>query len=279
MTLTSVEAFAQKKGNCLAFANMLVAMARSQGLHAWYQEVEIPPQWSSFNSTVLVSLHVNVVLRGRHDEWVVDILGENVSASRKIRRISDKEALAQQYNNLGAEALIDENLGKAYAYYSKAIETAPDLPYLWSNIGVVYSRNGQAEDARRAYLHALTIDPGNANAANNLYMIYEKEGNLAAAERLQKKVERHRRKNPYYLYFLSSQAAEQGKYEESVAMLEKAIRMNENEYRFYYELARLQVIQGDLEDAQANLHRALELAPDGSPISGANIENLPELPE
>jgi len=278
LTLGSVETFRRKTGNCLAFSNMLVAMARSQGLKASYQEVQIPPQWSSSNSTVLLSLHVNVLLKGRYDEWVIDISGENVSATRKIRQISDKEALAQHYNNLGADALIDGDLGTAYSYYVKAIETSPDLPYLWSNLGVVYNRNGQIADARQAYLEALDIDPGHENAANNLYAIYKKEGNQAAAQKLQAKVERHRRKNPYYLYFLSSQAAEQGNYETSEAMLQKAIKLNDKEYLFYYELARLQALRGDLEAAEANLHRALELAPDGSPISGARVENLPNLP-
>jgi len=280
VTLTSAEAFERKTGNCLAFANMLVAMARNQGLRAWYQEVETPPRWTSSNSTLLISMHINVVLQGRHDDWVVDISGENnVTSPRRIRRIDDREALAQYYNNLGAEALIEEDLASAFAYYAKAIDTAPRLPYLWSNIGVVYNRNGQTRDAIQAYQKALQLDPGHSVAANNLYMIYEQLGDSAAAERIEARVERHRRRNPYYLYYLSSQAAEQGNYEESTAMLRKAIRMNEDEYRFYYELARLQASHGDLEQAQASLDRAQDLAPDGSPISGTSLDDLPDLPE
>jgi len=254
-------------------------MARGRGLKAWYQEVEIPPNWSSTKSTLLISMHVNVVLQGRRDEWVVDISGENVSASRKIRRISDQAALAQHYNNLGSDALIEEDLVSAYAWYLKAIQTAPRLPYLWSNLGVVYNRNAQTEDARQAYLQALEIDPGHSNAANNLFLMYQQEGNLAAAQKLQAQVDRHRRKNPYYLYLLSSQEAAEGNYEKSAAMLRKAIRINEKEYRFHYQLARLQELRGDRDAAQASLHRALELAPDGSPIHGASIGNLPPLPE
>jgi tetratricopeptide (TPR) repeat protein len=279
LTLTSTEAFALRKGNCLAFSNMLIAMARSQGLKAWYQEVEVPPKWSSTNNIVMVSMHVNVVLQGRIDDWIVDISRENVSSSRRVRRISDQEALAQHYNNLGADALTEEDLARAYAYYAKAIATMPRLPYLWSNLGVVYNRNGQTEDARRAYLEALRIDPAHSTAANNLFLIYQREGNLAAAQELQARVERHRRRNPYYLYFLSSQAADQGNYEESMAILEKAIRLNDSEYRFHYELARIQALSGDRKAAQASLERALQLAPDGSPISGASLENLPDLPE
>ena len=279
LTQTSAETFSSHAGNCLAFSNMLVAMARSQGLQAWYQEVEIPPNWSSTNNTVLVNMHINVLVRGGNDEWVVDISGDNVNSPRKIRRISDRDALAQHYNNLGAEALIDEDLARAYGYYAKAIETAPNVPYVWSNLGVVYSRNGQNEDARQAYLKALNIDPGHVVAASNLFLIYERQGDLDAARKLQARVDRHRRKNPYYLYQLSSQAAEQGQYEESTAMLQKAIKINETEYRFHYELARLQALGGDLKAAQISLDRATELAPDGLPISGASIENLPDLPE
>ncbi len=279
LTLTSTETFRRRAGNCLSFSSMLVAMARQSGLQAWYQEVQIPPLFSTSNNTLLISMHVNVVLKGKKDEWVVDISGRARTSSRRIRKMNDKQALAQYYNNLGADALTEEQLGKAYAYFVKAIETAPEEPYLWSNLGVVYSRNDQVEKARQSYLAALNLDSNQSMAANNLYLIYEKEGNVEEAQKLQAQVDRHRRKNPYYLYYLSSLAFEDGRYKESTKMLKKAIKLNENDYRFHYELARSLVSAGDNHAAQLSLERAVQLAPDEPWIGSAPLGNLPELPE
>ncbi len=279
LTLTSTETFRRRAGNCLSFSSMLVAMARQSGLEAWYQEVQIPPHFSTSNNTLLISMHVNVALKGKKDEWVVDISGRERTSSRRIRRMNDNQALAQYYNNLGADALAEEQLGKAFAYFVKAIETAPEEPYLWSNLGVVYSRNDQLENARQSYLAALKLDSNQSMAANNLYLIYEKEGNVEAAKKLQAQVDRHRRKNPYYLYHLSSLAFEDGRYDESTKILKKAIKLNEGDYRFHYELARSLVSAGHDGAAQLSLDRAVQLAPDEPWIASAPLGNLPELPE
>lgn len=279
LTLPPVETFHRQSGNCLSYSAMLMMMARHLGLKASYQEVEIPRQWNSDNNTLLVSMHINVVIEGdREGSWIVDVSGRAESRSRLQRRIKDHSVLAQYYNNLGADALANEELGNAYAYIRKAIDTDPQLHYLWSNLGVVYSRNEQLDDATNAYLTALEIDPGSSMAANNLYLIYEKTGNIAAAQSLEKRVEKNRKKNPYYLSHQSELAYEEGRFEESQKLLEKAVRIHDGEYRFHYQLARTLVIQGKRSEALASLQRAIDLAPPGFQVSTAQLDQLPALP-
>lgn len=283
LTLTPVETFNQKQGNCLSYSAMFMLMARHLGLKAWYQEVEIPQQWNNENDTLLVSMHVNVVVEGDHgSHWVVDVSGRNTGRSQLQRRISDQVVLAQYYNNLGADALTRNELGEAYAYIRKAIETEPNLHYLWSNLGVVYIRNEQINEATDAYLTALSIDSGSTMAANNLYLIYEKTGNLHAAAELQKRVDKNRRKNPYYLSHLSAVAFEEGRLEESRKLAERAVSLNQGEYRFHYQLARTLIQEGKKPEAEASLQRALELAPEdlSRELLGSldELDHLPELP-
>lgn len=284
LTLPSVRTFEEHRGNCLAFSSMLVAMAKNRGLNAWYQEVEIPPQWQSVNNTLLVSKHINVVIEGNRDEWVVDITGRTSDTARKVKRLPEKAALAQFYNNLGADALMEERLPEAYSYFAKAIKTDRSLSYLWSNLAVVYGRNQQAEDAKQSYLMALRLDPRNANAANNLYLIYEQEGDLNSAAKYRRLVERHRKKNPYYLYYLSSLAFDEGRYRDSRDMLSKAIEIQDQEYRFHYGMARTLAEVGELSEAQASLERALQLAPEDAWASEilkkeSSLDQLPALPD
>ena len=54
-TRTASETFRDRRGNCLSFTNMFVAMARYLDLSAQFQEVDIPPDWSTAGHALLLS--------------------------------------------------------------------------------------------------------------------------------------------------------------------------------------------------------------------------------
>jgi tetratricopeptide (TPR) repeat protein len=260
VTLPADEAFQARRGNCLTFSGLFVAMARAAGLNAWYQEVRVAPKWSAVNETLLVSKHVNAVVEEHGQRFVIDVSRRKPAPGEQTRRLSDREAAAQYYNNLGVDALVEDDLPLAYAYFVKALETQPGLAYLWSNLGVVFRRNAQSADAVFAYRMALEAERDHAVALNNLYSLYGEEGNLEAAARLERRVEANRRQNPYYLHHLAELANEEQRWPEAIRLLDRAIDLEPNEYRFYYTLAQAQYHTGLVDTAHANLDRARELA-------------------
>jgi len=262
ITSTAIEAFRERKGNCLTFSGMFVAMARSAGLKAYYQEVEIPPNWSNVNDNLLVGKHVNAVAYDKGQTYTVDVSRRKGREIERARRLSDAEAQAQYYNNLGADALIANDLALAYAYFRKGLENDLKLDYIWSNMGVILRRNGQTEDAILAYNTALQLNPDEIVALNNLHLIYTEDGDLEAAGKLEKRVDRTRRKNPYYMQHLAEGAIEEQRYSDAIELAKKAIRMDAGEYRFYYTLAQSQYLAGKVNLAQASLDQARKRAPD-----------------
>lgn len=277
VTLPADEAFRVGRGNCLTFSSMFIAMARDLGLRAWYQEVIVPPEWSAVNETLLVGKHVNAVVSEWGSRYVIDVSRRKKMALEETRRMSDEEALAQYYNNLGAEALLAKDLSTAHAYFRKALEARPGLAYVWSNLGVVFRRNGQTADAIFSYQAAIEQDPSHEVALNNLHTLYTEEGDLEAAAAIEQRVQRNRRNNPYYLHHLAEIASEERRWSDAIELLNKAIRLESNEYRFHLALAQAQYFSGNPEIARASLERARELAPaegtsepllepDGSPV-------------
>ncbi len=260
-TLTAVEAFGAHAGNCIGFSNMLVALARRAGIKAQYQEVMRRPEWSAREDTVLLVKHINVILEGAGYTYVMDISGINISPSARRRVIGDSYAKALYYNNLGAEALIGNDLPTAYAYMSRAIETEPMLTDSWINIGVVLGRNGQLKDAETVLRKALQINSNEYTALSNLYEIYVSQENFEAAAVLEERVERYRQRNPYYLMQLSEEALLQGDAEEALKLIQRAVRKKDNDHQLYFALARTQYVAGQVKAAQASLDRARELAP------------------
>lgn len=261
-TLTASEAFRLRRGNCLAFSNMFVAMARYAGIDTWYREVQADPEWTSIDETLLVSRHVNAAAVFRGNEYVIDVSGRPVRPKERHRVLSDREAEAQFYNNLGADALVVNDLPLAHAWFRKAIETRRGQGYAWSNLGVVLKRNGQVEDAIAAYRTALALDSRNSVAMNNLFALYEELGDMEKAAEMQERVERNRRRNPFYLHHLAEVAFAEGDYEEAMRQARRAIRLQKQEYRFHYTLAQLRYRTGDIGGAEGSLNRAIGLAPD-----------------
>jgi Flp pilus assembly protein TadD len=263
VTLPADEGFMLGRGNCLTFSSIFVAMAREAGLTAWYQEVKIPPVWSTVNETMLFSMHVNAVVQDRSSEFTVDVSRRKQLAVEQVRRLSDEEALAQYYNNLGADALVEDNRALAYAYFRKALSVDASLHYLWSNLGVVLRRNEQTEEAVLAYQTALKLEPQQSVALNNLYTIYDEDGDFEKATAIQARVERNRLKNPYYLNYLAEVAVEEQRFDDAIGLLNKALRIESNEYRFYFTLAQSQFLSGKTGLAQESLEQARQLAPPG----------------
>ena len=260
-TLTAAEAFRTRSGNCIGFANMMIALARAAGLQAEYQEVLRRPEWSSRKDTLLLIKHINVVISSPMYSYMIDVSGVEIKHNDRRHIIPDSYARALYFSNIGAEALIENKLPTAWAYLVTAIDAEPGLPDPWINLGVVYGRNEQLDAARQVYQTALQIDPSAYSAMNNLYEVYLLQENFVAAEALWDKVEKYRERNPYNLMKLSEEALELGRFDESLNLLERAIRIKNDDHLLYFAMAKTQYLSGETLPAQDSLQRARELAP------------------
>lgn len=260
-TLTAEEAFSTHSGNCVGFSNMMIALTRRAGLKARYQEITREPEWSMDEETMLLLKHLNVVVETARTDYVIDVSGLEISPNARRRIVEDNYAKALYLNNLGAEALIENNLPLAYAYMTKAIAVEPMMTDSLVNLSVVFRRNDQTRDAITVLKRALDIDDSQISAMNNLYEIYIELGDQPSAQALQARVERHRRNNPYYLMNLGIEARELENYEESIRLAKNAIKIKEDDHQLYFELAKSEYLSGRESAAEKSMMRVRELAP------------------
>ena len=85
------------------------------------------------------------------------------------------------------------NNQEAEKYFRRAVDLAPDLPVLHSNLGVLYVDMARYEDARTELTRALELEPDMRAALNNLGAIYQYQGRDPDAIRI---FERARSKGP-----------------------------------------------------------------------------------
>ena len=261
ITRTASETFRDRRGNCLSFTNMFIAMARHLGLNAQFQEVEIPPDWSMDGQSFVLSQHVNAYLElGPYSRKVVDFNIEDFKTSYEMRQISDQRALAHYFNNIGVEQMLDGMHGKALANFRRSIESDVEFAAVWINLGVLYRRESKPVYAEAAFLKALDVDSKNMVAMSNLSNLYKAQGEMTLSELYQQRVNKHRMQNPYYRYMLAQKSYDAERYAEAVDHLKVAIRHQKADDGFYFLLGLSYFKLGDETAGQEWMNKAMETA-------------------
>jgi Flp pilus assembly protein TadD len=277
-TRTAAAAFQERRGNCLSFSSLFLALARHAGLDAHFQEVDTPPDWSLRDHTFVLNRHVNVLVDLGRDPRkrrrtgslvrtsigpgvrIVDFNMDNFRTSYDRRRISDARLLAHYYNNVAVERMQGGDAAAALGHFRRAIGSDPSFSPAWTNLGTLYMRNGHPAYAEAAQLQALKADPSDPVAMSNLAGLYERQGDRARAAKYRERVVEHRSKNPYYRFHLAREAFRAKDYDAAIDHLEKAIRVKKNEDQFYFLLGASYLKKGDAKAARRWLARAEEVA-------------------
>lgn len=127
--------------------------------------------------------------------------------------------------------------------YIKALEINPNDAKLHYNIGTAFQATGDTEHAEKAYKKSLEIDPS-----------YEKS--KSALEFLAKQISSKKVKE------LTSRAIElqnSGNFQEAITTYLAAISINSNDPSIYYNLGTAYQALGDLNNAQAQYQKAIDL--------------------
>jgi Flp pilus assembly protein TadD len=265
-TLTASETFHGGRGNCLAFTNLFVALAREARLQVSYQQVHVPPIWTGDGDLAILNQHVNVRIEdtsgGHHPARHLEVDFNLPSLRGRYRQqvITDAHVDALFYNNLGAQAMRAGNAREAFIYFLKAISTDEDVAATWSNLGVLYQRHDRPDHAESAFHRALQADPGHRPAMSNLSWFYEQHGFYSLAEVYRERIRSHQQRNPYYHLFLAEQAYADGRVDDALAAIDEAIRLHTDEHRFHYMRAVILARVGQLDASRASLEQAREHA-------------------
>lgn len=237
-TGTAAEVFARGRGNCLSLSLLFVAMARYADIDAKFYEVDVVPNWTRGDDIVFATRHVNVGGRVAADaEFVLDFSPYVTRAQIHRRKLADREAQALYYNNLGAGFLAEGDLASAWLHFSHGLQLAPSVSFLWSNLAVVYSRNGQKQAARLALESSIHLDSDNTSALTNLALAHEADGEHERAAALRARIELVQQDNPYFQFAVAEKLLAEGDPGAALERLHAAIRMRTDEPLFFRQAA------------------------------------------
>ena len=259
-THTAVEVFLAREGNCLSVMKLYVAMARYLGVDAVFQTVAVQPNWDRQGDFLVLSQHINATGRfNAQRRYVVDFTPEISLQQFTSSIVTDLEARALYFNNLGVEALISGDYEGALKYLKNSLFLDSEQSITWNNIGTTYNRLDNSEYAEYAYQRSFNLDKRNAMAVNNLAKFYRRSGDLDLAQQYEKAIERFNNKNPYYHFAIGRLAFADKNLPQARVAFGRALKLKEEEPGFYLALARVYLALGDVEEARGLAESAQRL--------------------
>jgi Flp pilus assembly protein TadD len=260
LTLTAAEAFARRRGNCVSFTNLFIALGRSLGLPV--QAALVPSRRSSERrgGYIVDAGHVVAALVRPSRVLLFDFAAPPRGAHVGFRLLDDLEVAALYVNNKGAEALQRGKVTVAISRFELAVDLAPELPGLWGNLGVARRRSGDAEGAMAAYLRALQLERADASVRNNVAHLLDAQGRRAAGNEVLAGADMTDA-GWHELIAMASRAASAGDLGRARQLYRRAARMNGTRPGPHVEMARIDLERGRLRKARRQLRRALRVDP------------------
>lgn len=260
-TRTAEQVFLSHRANCLSFTLLFVTLAREAGLEAYVQETEQVLSWYEENGTVYNSGHVNAGVRIGPKRQTIDIDSSILMTRGPPRPISDKRALSHFYNNRGAELMRSGDFIAARAHLNKGIGLTSDhFLALWNNLGVLEMREGHPQAAEQAYLTALQKDRKYAATLVNLLTFYQRTGDKVRAADFQHRLSQAQLNDPFHQFLLAENSEKHGDYKVAAAHYRRAIKLYDQEHRFYFGLARTYAQLGNIRQARKALTKARDVS-------------------
>lgn len=261
-TLTAIEAFERRRGNCLSLVNLFVTMARAAEIRAVYIEVEDFETFERRADSVVRSTHVVGGVAFGRELRTIDFMPNRPKTYRRLRILSDREATAHYFNAIGAEALLAGDPDRAEVLLRRALELDPELVEGWNNLALTARRSGRLDEAIADLEHALELEPDFVSAIANLSGYYRLAGDEPRAEAAAERALALKTKNPYYLVMQGRTRLRDGDLAEAEELARRARRLDKRIPEVYLLLGRVELARGDADRAEHWFARARRLGTD-----------------
>jgi tetratricopeptide (TPR) repeat protein len=241
-------------------------MARAIDINAQYAEVTEVDSFNKVGDTVVYNSHVCAVVFDGPKPYLIDFSLRRYPQYRAWRAISDLEAVASFYNNIGSEKYLNEDdparFENAMRYYNMSLKLYPDAPQVYNNIGVLELNRGNVAAAERNFRKALEIRPGYFAAYNNLGSIYNRRGETNKSIELLGSAIKASPDNPFAYLSLARLQVSEDLLEEAEMNLKKALSVDKRFTEARHELGRLYLRMGRGSEALRQFALALKYQPD-----------------
>lgn len=255
LTSDARETFRQRRGNCVSYSFLVVAIAREFGFDASFQNVARPIKWDRIDKLVISVRHMNVRVDLGPEYYLIDLRPDMVSRAvpSDMQVITDERAFAEFYDTAGFFELLHGNPDEAMQLMILATTVDPHCAQAWSNRASMHTHLGNLEEARACFERAIKTDRGDLFALEGYVGILHRLGSkddLRIAAKYERRAQSVRDRNPYYQQRLAERAQELGDWVAAEKLLRRAISLKRDEPQFHEQRVQALLQLGRADDAR-----------------------------
>lgn len=179
-----------------------------------------------------------------------------------MQRVEDAPNYPGSHFDVGLMFLKQDQVDNAAIEFRKALALDPDYAEARDSLGLIYLKRGQLNEAAKELQSAISIEPRFGGAHINLGIVYGREGKINDAEREFQIALKIDPDDTEALNNLAALHTDQGVLDAATGEFRKALKTGDDTYTVHYNLGIVHMNGGKLHDAVDEFRISLRLKPD-----------------
>jgi tetratricopeptide (TPR) repeat protein len=294
MTLTAKDAFHARKGDCMAYTNLFLGIARHLRVPVYFVHVSEARSYYERDGLLFVSSHMAVGYgmdeRSMKDTTVkvspytavVDFTQETTGMGLVLyEALDDATAVALYYNNVAVDHLVEGDFDQAERLFRFFLERIPQNKEIANNLAVLYLRQGRYDDALRILLDAIGRHPDYQPLFTNAVQAARGSHKPELAQELDSRGKRLISKDPFFFFNRGIRKMDEGDYAGAAAEFQASLKNAPNNPFLCAWLAKALLSAGQIREGINLFAEAQRLAPNNPMLKQMRLEfpALDALPE
>lgn len=269
LTLTAREAYYARRGDCLSYTNLFLAIARYLKIAAYFVHVSEARNFYERDGIFFVSSHMAVGYGGTYTPGrvepytaIVDFTQESSDWPLMLyESVDDARAFGLFYNNIAVESMMSGDMVHAEKLLRFLAEKDPGLKEVVNNLGVLYMRMGDYEKALQTLQRAMKTFPAYQPLYTNAIQAARGCQEPEVAAELEARGQALMGNDPFFLFNAGVERFDKKDFAGAAANFSKALKTYPNNPFLNAWLARAYLTGGETEQGVKAFAKAQHLAP------------------
>lgn len=245
---------------CVSLTALFVGLARANGLQVYFVDARGVQEFQVRGSLYLDLRHM-VAGYGTPPRFRIVDFDRTLAPDTKFRVLTDVQALARYYNNLGYEELHAERYDAAEDRFRTSMALDPGFAAAYNNLGVALMRQERYDEARAAFDEAMVRDPVYSSPLANAALMYERLDRPELAAEMRARAGPLKLRDPLWRLQQGKDAARAGDLARAVAEFRAALSLDPDLVTARLRLAAAYEAMGDRRRAVRALDYVLARDP------------------
>jgi Tfp pilus assembly protein PilF len=259
-SLSAERAFFARQGDCMAYANLYVALARATDVAVRYVRItQLPVTWES-QGRFFESSHMAVAF-GREAAWdqslVIDFGNTHTAPWRfaLYDDVPDELAFVLFQNNVAVEKMVGGEVVEAERILRFLLARSPDVPEVHNNLGLVLLQAGRVREAMDVLQAGVQRFPRFRPLYANAVQAARRLGDVQLAESLQQRGHELLQDDPSWNFNEGLRSYQGHAFPEAAVRFEKALSADPDNVRLLAWTARAHLAAGQLRQGLEEVER------------------------